>query len=409
MTTRRVLLLNRWFHPEVFGGTESSLWGLGTALQELGVETSVVCETRAQPLGWQQVESFRVFRHDRAPAPLVHWSLRNLAVYRHIVAWLRRLAPELAGQPMVCRTHWYAAAARTVFPRARIIYWCPGTGRHFEATERDSLNGRARHWATFEMMQSRLIERRALRGVNLVVAESDHVRRDLVEHYRVPARKVRVWRNGVDVERFRPRPADAALREELRIPPGAPVVLSAARFAPMKNLAFLVRAFARLEDRTARLVLLGEGPEQENLQTLAAEKGVADRVLFPGFRPDVERFHSLAWAFVLPSTYEPYGNAYTEALASGVPTLGLRPSERVLVPTDEHLVEGVNGYLIEPGDERGLARKLDLILTDSTLRERLSQNARALAVERYDWRKTARLFLEELERAPRPSTVSCPP
>ena len=200
-----------------------------------------------------------------------------------------------------------------------------------------------------------------------------------------------------------------ALREELGIPANVPVILSAARFAPMKNLAFLVRALASMEARAARLVLLGDGPELANLQKLAAVERVAERVHFPGFRTDVERFHSLAWAFVLPSTYEPYGNAYTEALASGLPTVGLRPSASVLVPTDEHLVDGVNGYLVEPGDVRGLAGKLDRIVADTGLRECLSRNARALAVERYDWRKTAKLFLEELERAPRRPTVSCPP
>jgi glycosyltransferase involved in cell wall biosynthesis len=396
MIPRHVLLLNRWFHPEVFGGTESSLWGLGRAMQELGFKTTVVCEGRAAPLGWQDVDGFRVYRHDSAPPPTGHWSLRNLGVHRHIVHWLRRLAPELTGLPIVCRTHWYAAAARTVFPRARVIFWCPGTGRLFEATERDSLTGRARHWATFEMLQSRLVERRAVRGVNYVVAESGHVARDLMRHYHVPRRKVRVWRNGVETERFRPRPPDAALLQELGLPPDCPLIVTAARFAPMKNLGFLIRAIAGMQQRQTRLVLLGDGSEKANLEQLARALNIAERVFFPGFRPDVERFFSLATAFVLPSTYEPYGNAFTEALASGVPTLGLRPQPGILVPSDEHIVDGENGFLLEPNNEQELTSKLDRLVTDRALRDRLARNARTLALERYDWNRTARQFLEAL-------------
>lgn len=391
MMPRRVVLLNRWFHPEVFGGTESSLWGLATALRDLGTEVTVVCETRGCPLGWQTVDGFRVYRHDAAPDP-IHWSLRNTARYRHIVSWLRRLHRELAGQPVISRTHWYAAAARTVFPKVRLIYWCPGTGRLFEATERDSLTGRARHWASFEMLQSRIVERRALRGVNVVVAESGHVCRDLVEWYHLSIRKARVWRNGVDTKRFCPRPADEELLRELGLTRDLPVLLSAARFAPMKNLAFLVRAVAKMTDRRAHLILLGEGPEQGNLEQQAEAAGIRDRVHFPGFRSDVERFLSLAWAFVLPSTYEPYGNAFTEALAAGVPTLGLRPTANVRVPSDEHIVEGENGFLIEPGDEQQLATRLDLLVTDATLRTRLSDRARVLALERYNWHEVACRF-----------------
>ncbi len=408
MKPRRVLLLNRWFHPEVFGGTESSLWGLGQALRALGCEVTVVCETRGQPLGWQNVEGFRVHRHPPAPAPPVHWSLRNLGVYQNIVRWLCRLEPDVAGLPIVCRTHWYAAAARRVFPKARVIFWCPGTGRLFEATERDSLTGRSRHWMTFEMMQSRVVERRALRGVNCVVAESGHVARDLVRHYRVPSGRVRIWRNGVDAQRFQPRPPDAGLLKELSIPAEAPVIVSAARFAPMKNLALLVRAVARMRNPTARLILLGDGPEKDNLQREAAELEIQDRVHFPGFRQDVERFLSLAWAFVLPSSYEPYGNAYTEALTAGVPTLGLRPGPGVLVPTDEHIVDGENGFLVEPGNERDLAGKLDRIVADAELRDRLRRNARSLALERYDWMRTAEHFLEALTPARSPG-VPCRP
>ena len=322
----QILFLNRWYYPEVFGGTETSLRDLARTLLDMGVQVSVVCETRSLPTGWQNVEGVRVYRHGGPPPPRSHWSLRSLDMYGHNIAWLRRLRPELEGLPIVARTYWYAAAARAALPRARLIYWVPGTGRLFEPIEQSGLKGRAQAWAAFETAQARWIERRALRGANLILVESAHVRRDLVEHYRVNPHKVRQTWIGVDSARFQPRPPDHALLGELGLPPQAPVILCVARLAPMKNHPFLLRAFAQLTNRRAVLIFLGDGPDREALQSLAASLQIGDRVYFPGFRDDVERFFSVASVFVLASHYEPYGVVFSEALASGVPALALMTS-----------------------------------------------------------------------------------
>ena len=356
--TGGVVLLNRWFAPEIFGGTETTIQSLGTALRTLGSPVTAVCETRALPAGWDVVDEMPVFRHPGRTVPSRLWSLQPAGTYLNVVRWLRTLAPDLAGRPIIARAPLYAAAARAAFPDAWITYWAPGSRPWFGLFQgREDLSRKDRWWQWVDERQNHWIRMRALRGANMVIAEASHVAHDIEHRLGIRPERIRTRRNGVDCQRFRPRPFDAALGEELRVHPGTPVIVAAARLEPMKNLAFLLRAFAHVR-QDAVLVMVGDGSERERLVALAAELRLSDRVRFPGWRADVERFYALATAYVLPSVYEPYGNAFSEALASGAPTIGLRPSPRVLAASADHIIDGTNGYLVDEGDIAGLAGRL---------------------------------------------------
>lgn len=395
-TPPRVLLLNRWFHPEVTGGAETSLYALACALRDAGTDVTVFCQARHTPPGWDTFDGFRVFRHPAAPLPKFAWSISTLADHLTATRWLRRVLAETGGQPMIARNLNYTAVARAASSTDWVTYWSPGSRQEWFSrfppgsvrTSRDKM------WAFIDRMQTEQIERWGHRGADAVIAEAGHVARDLVQRLGVPADKVRVRRNGVDTQRFRPRPADTALLNELGIAAGVPIILTVARLEAMKNHDFLLRAFSRM-GRNAALVIVGKGGEADRLKQFASDLGVADRVRFTGFRSDVDRFYSIASTFVLPSIYEPYGNVFSEALACGLPTIGLRPSEKVCVPSDEHIVEGENGFLVDDGDERGLATQLDQLSSDPALRTRLSRTAVEIAKVRYDWTVTAREFLDE--------------
>ena len=397
MNTNRILLLNRWFAPETFGGTETTIGDLGKTLRDIGFDVTVVCETRSLPTGWTTESDLRVFRHPGRDVPGLAWPIRPLATYANIVRWLKKLSPEIGGRPIIARTPLYAAAARQAFPNEWITYWAPGSRPWFGIFQgKENLTRRERFWEWLDAAQNSYIRRRALAGADLVVAEAQHVAEDLIARLSVDSRKVRVRGNGVDLHRFRPRPFDQALASELEIPDGSPIVLGAARLEPVKNFELLVRAFARMQSDTATLILVGEGVEAEPLRQLAHELGVSSRVRFPGWRLDVERFYSLATVYVLPSVYEAYGNAYAEALSSGTPTIGVRPAAGIFVGSGEHIVDGENGFLVDARDPRDLARALDCIVSNPALRNELGRSAREMATSRYDWRATAKQFLDEL-------------
>ena len=103
---------------------------------------------------------------------------------------------------------------------------------------------------------------------------------------------------------------------------GAPIILSAGRLTPQKDHATLLRAFAEvIRSRLARLVILGVGPERENLLELAARLKVSQHVDLPGFEINPFAYMSRSNVFVLSSRYEGFANVLPEAMASGTPVV----------------------------------------------------------------------------------------
>jgi glycosyltransferase involved in cell wall biosynthesis len=132
----------------------------------------------------------------------------------------------------------------------------------------------------------------------------------------MPADKIRVHYTGVDRDQFRPvdrARAKAALHIE------GPLIVSAGALIPRKGYSLTIGAMTDLPEAT--LLIVGDGPQRNCLQRLAAKHGVADRVRFLGNRPQEEVAGLLAAAdvMVLPSTSEGLANVWLEALASGTP------------------------------------------------------------------------------------------
>ena len=134
-----------------------------------------------------------------------------------------------------------------------------------------------------------------------------------------------------------------------------PVILSAGRLTTVKDHATLLRAFTEvLGSRPARLVIVGEGPERENLQEMAERLGVSQQVDFPGFKLNPFAYMSKSSVFVLSSRYEGFGNVLVEAMACGTPVVSTdcRSGPR------EILQDGKWGSLVSVGDWRSMARAI---------------------------------------------------
>ncbi|GGZ42756.1 MULTISPECIES: glycosyltransferase [Streptomyces rochei group] len=153
---------------------------------------------------------------------------------------------------------------------------------------------------------------------------------DRLERWGVPAPRIEVVPNGIDLDRFRFDPvARQRTRRRLGLPPDAYVVGGVGRLTPGKRFDVLVRALARLPE-DCRLLLVGGGPEEHVLRRTAREAGVADRVLLTGERPcapdgtpgpDLPSLTSAMDVLAAPSPEEAFGLAVVEGLASGLPVL----------------------------------------------------------------------------------------
>jgi glycosyltransferase involved in cell wall biosynthesis len=204
-------------------------------------------------------------------------------------------------------------------------------------------------------------------GIGRCIAVSQDIAKRLAEGLHWPADKIEVIHNAIQTERFG-RPADPALRASLA---GGddPIVLTVARLDSQKGHDVLIRAIA--ETPGARLVLAGEGPERERLETLVSRLGLGPRVLFLGRRTDVADLLAASDVFVLPSFFEGSSLAVLEAMAAMKPVVAT-----AIGGTDELIVDGESGRLVPPADPGALAAALRQVIADRPLRTRFGQNAR---------------------------------
>ncbi|WP_018989489.1 glycosyltransferase [Aromatoleum toluclasticum] len=169
------------------------------------------------------------------------------------------------------------------------------------------------------------LRRRAMRWLyphaDAVIALTDVMAEQLVRDLAVPPAKIHCIPNPVDAARIRAQGNEPLAHPWLQAP-DLKVVISAGRLIPQKDYATLLRAFALLPATlSARLIIVGEGPERPRLEALATELGISTRIHLPGFDANPWRWMARADLFVLSSLWEGHPNALLEALTLGIPAV----------------------------------------------------------------------------------------
>ncbi|RCW44423.1 glycosyltransferase involved in cell wall biosynthesis [Halopolyspora algeriensis] len=180
--------------------------------------------------------------------------------------------------------------------------------------------------------RTHLERRRMTRGVQALylgtdlcsdatIAVSDTVADRLVK-WGVQRNKITVIPNGVDFGRVAfDESHRARIRAEFAIPGEARVVGVLGRLDPNKRFDLVIEAMAPMLDATTRLLLIGEGPDRDRLESVVREHGVSERVVFAGERHDVAAMLSAMDLFVASSDQETFGLSVLEALANGMRAL----------------------------------------------------------------------------------------
>jgi len=175
-----------------------------------------------------------------------------------------------------------------------------------------------------------------------------------------------------------------------------PVFLSVSRLVRVKNIPMLVDSFARIaQDVDARLLIVGEGPEKDNILSAIRQRKLEDRIQLLGFVESLRPYLRKADAFVLASDEEGFGQVYTEAMSEGLP----------IVTTDAQgggsrfvLESGRYGLLVPRGDAEALARAM-VKMADPSVRAAYSDLGRRRAADFAPEQVGAKL-LRFLERIP---------
>jgi len=238
-------------------------------------------------------------------------------------------------------------------------------------------------------------EKRVLHKADMVVATSPQEKEVLCSKYGVPTGKVSVIPCGIDPARFAPRDQEKD-RQSLGWDKREKIILFVGRPEPAKGLEILVRSLAYLKEalKGEKITLMVIGGTQtgiaqkpfylDYLQNLA---GVAGQVHFLGPVPheNLPLYYGAAEVCAVPSFYESFGLVAVEAMACGCPVVasavgGLQYTVR----------NGLTGLTVSPGEPQELARALQRILTDTTLRLTLSRQAARWVAHHFTWPQIAR-------------------
>lgn len=230
-------------------------------------------------------------------------------------------------------------------------------------------------------------EGRIATSADCVVVSTELEGEQLRRLYGLGAARTRVIPCGVDLDAF--PAATSALREAARRALGlddTPTLLFVGRLDPIKGIDLLLESLA-LTQTPARLLVVGGNPdgdpEIDRLRARADDLGVAGRVRFPGAAPqrDLPLYYHAADAVVVSSRYESFGLVAVEALASGAPVIASAAGGLPTIVRD-----GENGLLVRWRSPQTFAERIDTLLSDSALSERLRANARC-SIERFSWRR----------------------
>jgi len=216
--------------------------------------------------------------------------------------------------------------------------------------------------------------------------------------------RMQVIRHGTDVETFRALTADVpALRASLGLAPDDLAVGIIGRVAPEKGHRDLFEALRLLADRhpCLRVVVVGNGPDLPNLRKDVAEKGLGRRVIFTGFRDDVNNTMATLDIVVVPSIWpEPSSPAILQAMALGKPVIATRVGG-----TPELVLDGETGLLAPASDPAALAEAVSRLADSPQLRHDMGEAGRARAAAHFSMShmidQVEALYRREFHKVPR--------
>jgi glycosyltransferase involved in cell wall biosynthesis len=217
------------------------------------------------------------------------------------------------------------------------------------------------------------------RQVDGFIAASGAIR-DILVADGIPAGRVVVVHDGIDVEKIANRPA-ADLHAEYWLPHGVPAIVNVGALVGHKGQKFLIDAMPLVirEVPDAHLVILGEGELRVPLERQVKHLSLEKHVLLPGFREDVLSLMKSADLFVMSSVTEGLGSAVLDAMAMGLAVVGTRAGG---IP--EAVVAGETGELVEPGDAKALAAAMVKLLKNPDKRRAYGEAGRQRVAQQFD-------------------------
>lgn len=242
------------------------------------------------------------------------------------------------------------------------------------------------------------LDLQALRHYHQVIAVSQETRNRLVRMGVVEERII-VVHNGIDIEEWRPEKGIGLIRKEFLIPADAPVVGVIGRLSKEKNLITLLDAASKVIKELPKAVFLivGQGPEEENLKEYTRQLKIEASVIFSGHRSDLKNIYSTIDLLANTSKTEGICNSILEAQAMAKPVVGTDVGGN-----SEIIQDKLNGLLFAYQDLSGITQGMINLLKDKELSVKMGQAGRRIICERFSFderlRRVENIYLNLMKK-----------
>jgi len=232
----------------------------------------------------------------------------------------------------------------------------------------------------------RSYEKKLMNNSDALIAVSKYTVNELTDLYGISIDKIHVIYNGVDIQKFKPRPNKKELRDQFGLEHNKKIVLFVGRLYHRKGLEPLLRSIPPVLEQFSNVTFAISGTgfkeKEESLKNLAKELNIEKDVKFLGYVTDemLPELYSASDIFVLPAIYENFPFAILEAQSTALPVISTNVGG---IP--EFLENEKNGFLIEPGDEPMLTQKLLALLQNPDLVKKMGDLGRKMIEEQLSW------------------------
>lgn len=361
----RIILVTDQYHP-MTGGVPTVVQQLATNLAARGHRVWVLAPSSTSHNEYALEQKVRVYRFASFEWPIYEGQRVPLWPFTKMYRLLTKIQPDIIHihspivmgtlalllgrhlhKPIIATNHYLPVNTLPALASAPIIGTCI---RLFTGVYLTGLYNRCTFITSPTLTGLKLLHTQGLRRPSAVIS------------------------NGIDLHRFSPglpMASDPLLRTRLHLPETHPLILHVNRLSSEKRVEVLLRTIPLVQS-DAHFVLVGAGPDEKRLRTLASQLGVTPRVSFLGYMQDEDllALRREATLFVIPSEAELQSLSTMEAMACGLPVIA---AHACALP--ELVRHGENGLLFTPGQSDELAHHVDTLLQDDYLRTRMGQRS----------------------------------
>jgi glycosyltransferase involved in cell wall biosynthesis len=371
------------FPPRVVGGIARHCEGLAKALVKLNHDVHLFTLDFPGSPNYEEIDGIKVYR---ASTELGHPNfLTWVLMFNHFLS--KRMADVTRKVDFdVMHVHdWLAAFSGISFkhylntPMVLTVHSTEvGRAQGLHSPDSFAING-IEWWATYES--------------NRVIVCSNSMKDEICNHFNIPAVKVDVIPNAIDVTQYHTSADRGSVRQRFGVGWGEKLVLCVGRLVPQKGIEYFIRAIPKIAQRfpEAKYIIVGEGWSRDILEAEARATGYAHKIRFTGFASDedVINLMSSADVLVVPSIYEPFGIVALEGMATGVPVVASQVDGLAEIIDHER-----TGIFVFPRSPESIAWGIERVLSDYDHAKWMVENAKEKLHNAYSWEAVAMKTVE---------------